>query len=361
MAEPRVFLSFQHDDVPDVVGRLRDDLAAVFGGDNAYVGFEQIEFGKDFRTGIRKAILSADVMLLVIGPRFHLERLHTPDDFVRIEVEMALGTGIRVVPALVDGTTLPSPESLPPTLEAVAYQQVARLRPDPDFAVDVRRLIQSIRRLTTGTQPPAGRVVELGGGQAAAAVAAFEAPIGSLSKLVQDGAFALWDEEFVRNTIQQVLLWRERDEANPQIFELLIADVVKRVLDQLTDPAPLRGELLRLGADEYLADDIAGRITATVGSMTDLGDDDPRRDAELLERIAEATDRMAAAVEGSDLPKSLTRKAGEAAALGAAGAVGKAGADKGLHLLRESLGDEWSKLQVGLMIAWRAVRDLFVR
>jgi hypothetical protein len=41
--------------------------------------------------------------------------------------------------------------------------------------------------------------------------------------------------------------------------------------------------------------------------------------------------------------------------------VGKAGADKGLHLLRELLADEWPKLQIGLMLGWRAVRDLFVR
>jgi len=203
--------------------------------------------------------------------------------------------------------------------------------------------------------------MEMGAGGAAAAVGAFEAPLGALNNLVQDGAFALWDEEFVRNTVQQILLWRERDEANPQIFELLVADVVKRVLDRLTDPAPLRRELLRLGADEHLAEDIAGRVGRTVGEMTDLGGPDPVEDARLLERIAEATDRTAAAVEASDLPKSLTRKAGEAAALGAAGAVGKAGADKGLHLLRELVDDEWPKLQIGLMLGWRAVRDLFVR
>src|SRR5688500_7933287 len=105
-----------------------------------------------------------------------------------------------------------------------------------------------------------------------------------------------------------VLIWRDQEGADPQVFELLVAGVVKR---------------------ERPADDIAGRITATVGTMTGLGDDDPRR------RIAEATDRTAAAVVGIDLPKSSGRKAGEATALGAAGAVG--------------------------MLGWRAVRELFVR
>lgn len=212
-----------------------------------------------------------------------------------------------------------------------------------------QRVIES---MSAGTK----RVEVVGTYEAAATAAAFEPPIASLTRLAHDGALSEWDEEFVRNTIQQIHLWRQRDEASPQIFELLVADLVKKLLEPLSDPAPLRAELVRLGADHDLADEVSRRVAESVTELTGLGDDDPVVDAALLERIAASTERTAAALE-----KPMAKRLAEQAALGGAGAVGKGAATAGLHAVSALFTEEWPKIQVGLLLAWRTVKEWFVR
>ena len=60
----------------------------------------------------------------MIGPRWLTaadsrgeRRLSRADDYVRLEVETALGRNIRVVPALVAGASMPVADDLPGTLE----------------------------------------------------------------------------------------------------------------------------------------------------------------------------------------------------------------------------------------------------
>jgi hypothetical protein len=74
------------------------------------------------RRVITGAVQSCAVLLAVIGGRW-LEaagpdgrRLDDPDDFVRLEIEAALARGVRVIPVLVDGTTMPRPDQLPASL-----------------------------------------------------------------------------------------------------------------------------------------------------------------------------------------------------------------------------------------------------
>jgi hypothetical protein len=62
-------------------------------------------------------------MLVVIGEKWLTvadehgsPRLDDPEDFVRVEVEAALASNIRVVPILVGGAELPSTEDLPGSL-----------------------------------------------------------------------------------------------------------------------------------------------------------------------------------------------------------------------------------------------------
>lgn len=213
---------------------------------------------------------------------------------------------------------------------------------------------QTMRRLPRVTQAEASEVV-----------AKFEAPIGSLSHIVHSGDLAVWDEDFVRNTVQQIALWRQRDEASPQIFELLIADVVSRLLSRLTDPEPLSAELQRLGADLDTANLVSEKVVGAIDASRQLGQADPVKDAEVLDRIAASTERAAAALEGIETAttktKSFSRSSAEKLAGGAAGAVGKSAAETVLGRLRGALDDDWTKLQIGLVMAWRAVKSIFVQ
>jgi len=47
-------------------------------------------------------------------------RLDNPNDFVRIEITTALKRGIRVIPVLVDGASMPRPSDLPDDLKSLA-------------------------------------------------------------------------------------------------------------------------------------------------------------------------------------------------------------------------------------------------
>jgi hypothetical protein len=198
---------------------------------------------------------------------------------------------------------------------------------------------------------------------AARTTAAFEAPFAGLQHLADDGTLNEDDEDFFRNTIQQIGLWRQRDGASPQVFELLIADLVKRLLSLLVDVGEMEQALRRFGADDETARDVAERVVAAINTMTELGGSDGVRDAELLTAITDQTDRIEDALRGLAPPpkKGLARKTGEAAVIAGGAAAGKFVADAGLHAVVHAFDDKWSAIRIGLMMGWRAVRELFVR
>ena len=62
--------------------------------------------------------------------------------------------GKRPIPVLVGDARMPSPDVLPDELEALAYLNAMRLRPDPDFTADVARLIAGIAAAEPVGPPP---------------------------------------------------------------------------------------------------------------------------------------------------------------------------------------------------------------
>jgi len=98
------------------------------------------------------------VVIIVIGPQWVLitddegkRRLNDPNDFVRIEVESALKrTDVLVVPVLVNNATMPSAESLPPSLKDLAFRNSVVVRNDPDFNPDINHLITAIEKRLKG-------------------------------------------------------------------------------------------------------------------------------------------------------------------------------------------------------------------
>ena len=99
MAE--IFLSYRRDDSTSATGRLADALEAHFGDDRVFRDRE-IAAGEDFVEAIRRSVESATVVLVVVG-RHWLDardaagrrRLDDPGDFVRLEIELALGGARR--------------------------------------------------------------------------------------------------------------------------------------------------------------------------------------------------------------------------------------------------------------------------
>lgn len=200
--------------------------------------------------------------------------------------------------------------------------------------------------------------------EAAAAVGAFEAPLRILAEQAQDAEMADWDAEFVRNTLEQIHLWRQRPEANPQIFELLIADLVRQFLSQLTNTDSLREVLLDQGATEDLADDVAAQMADAVRAMAGLGNDDAHQDAAQLDRIATAAEEISEEIgrladEGGPESEQLRDVMAKSAAAEFGTRIGQ-GAAAGIGALGFLVVSEWATVQLGLLAAWHFVRGIFL-
>ncbi len=149
VAEPvSVFLSHRRSDTPYAAGRLADRLGERF---NLFMDID-IAPGLHFGRALTEAVEGCDVMVVLIGPSWlsaveedGSRRLDNPRDWVVQEIEAALAREVTVIPVLVDGARMPTPDQLPAPLEALAFRQALSLRHE-SFATDITTLVGSIDR-----------------------------------------------------------------------------------------------------------------------------------------------------------------------------------------------------------------------
>lgn len=152
-AQPfQIFISYRRDDTADAAGRLYDALAAEF-GDRIFMDIDTIEPGVDFVDVVHRAVGSCDVLLALIGDRWATvtdargrRRLDDPEDFVRMEIEAALGRDVRVIPVLLQDAPMPSLDELPETLARLARRNAVQISP-ARWHYDVDRLVETLRKL----------------------------------------------------------------------------------------------------------------------------------------------------------------------------------------------------------------------
>lgn len=147
-----IFISYRRDDSPGFAGRLAEDLDAAFGADQVFRDIDDIRPGEDFVKAITSHLQSVDVLLAVIGPDWlnaskdgH-RRLDDPEDFVRVEIQLALAAGKPVWPVLIGGVVMPRESDLPAALRGLARHQAVVLA-DASWRDDVARLVVALRPL----------------------------------------------------------------------------------------------------------------------------------------------------------------------------------------------------------------------
>jgi hypothetical protein len=152
---PKIFISYRRQDSNHQAGRLYDHLSAHFGPDQLFKDVDSIELGQDFRRVLAEKVGECDVLLALVGDGWlsaastaGQRRLDDPTDYVRIEIESALRREIPVIPLLVGQAPVPPPDSLPPSLQDLAYRHGMHIRPDPDFRDDVQRLVRHLSKMT---------------------------------------------------------------------------------------------------------------------------------------------------------------------------------------------------------------------
>lgn len=148
---PRIFISYRRSDTRAIAGRLHDRLEMAFGDENIFKDVDDITPGADFRDVLRAALSECDVLLVLIGKNWTQGRLFDENDFVRFEVATALRRDdMTVIPVLLDGAQMPTPDELPDDMRSLAYRNAVVVRHDPDFRRDVDRLIDQLKKLVTG-------------------------------------------------------------------------------------------------------------------------------------------------------------------------------------------------------------------
>jgi tetratricopeptide (TPR) repeat protein len=155
---PRIFISYRREDAAGDAGRLADHLHRRFGKNQVFLDIDTIDPGTDFVQVLHESLQETAAVLVVIGPRWTsvrdaggIRRLDSEKDFVRREVEEALGRSIPVVPVLVQGATMPRAEDLPASLASLATRQAATLD-HAEFHDDAERLCDRLATML-GTDP----------------------------------------------------------------------------------------------------------------------------------------------------------------------------------------------------------------
>ena len=155
---PRIFISYRREDAAGDAGRLADHLHRRFGRDHVFLDIDTIDPGRDFVQVLQSSLRETAAVLVVIGPRWTslvdaagVRRLDSPTDFVRLEVEAALGRNIPVVPVLVQGATMPRAEDLPASLASLVTRQAVSLD-HAEFHDDAERLCDRLETVMGGGQ-----------------------------------------------------------------------------------------------------------------------------------------------------------------------------------------------------------------
>jgi TIR domain len=125
---PSVFISYRRDDTAGAAGHLADDLGERFGRSRVFIDVDSIPLATNFEDRIHAALDSCQVVLVLIGTEWLTARLPSGErriddehDYLRQEVAAALEReDVAVIPVLVDGASMPSPEDLPSDISELA-------------------------------------------------------------------------------------------------------------------------------------------------------------------------------------------------------------------------------------------------
>ena len=156
---PGIFISYRRNESAGYAGRLFDRLAARFGEDRVFMDVDTLTPSEHFATRIERAIATADVMLVLIGPGWvaQADRLAHPNDFVRREILAAMRVECRLVPVALDGVSLPAAASLPEDLRPLLASEGAVLR-HGEFGRDADHLADALARFVR----PSGDAIRRG-------------------------------------------------------------------------------------------------------------------------------------------------------------------------------------------------------
>ena len=160
---PKLFISYRRDETPVSAAWLYEVLVERFGEQNVFMDLT-LKPGEDFVQRITDVLGSCHILLLVMGPRWAKPGdgtgpagIRDPDDFVRLEAEVAMARrDVEVLPVLVGGAKMPHRDELPEKIQGLTRIQAKQLT-DYRRAADMRELVARVEELlppeTVGHDP----------------------------------------------------------------------------------------------------------------------------------------------------------------------------------------------------------------
>ena len=148
MGKTNIFISYRRKDSQNNTDRIFDRLVKRYGYESIFKDVDSISAGKQFDDEIMKSLSKTDIFLLIIGKNWvgKLEdgsiRIDNEDDFVRIELEEAINLELVIIPILVNDASIPN--DLPKSLMGIKKINALKVRADPDFKNDIKRLYSAI-------------------------------------------------------------------------------------------------------------------------------------------------------------------------------------------------------------------------
>ena len=169
----KIFVSYRREDSAANALGISQYLEREFGSRNVFIDID-MRAGAKFPVVLAQRLKECAVMLVLIGPHWldvrdpdGNRRLDNPDDWVRLELGMALKRGITVIPVLVGGANLPSKAALPDDIKGLLDHQSASIG-NASFRSDMAGLVRDIRpersnkRIWTGAALAGAAAVVLG-------------------------------------------------------------------------------------------------------------------------------------------------------------------------------------------------------
>ncbi|MEM6627487.1 MAG: toll/interleukin-1 receptor domain-containing protein, partial [Pseudomonadota bacterium] len=184
-----IFISYRRSDSAAFAGRIADFFAYNYDDVRVFFDIVGIDPGADFVETIRTRIQSSEIVLAIIGETWlsaadadGARRLDNPQDFVRLELAMALELGARVIPVLLDNAQMPGANELPKELAGLARCNAELVR-GAAFQRDAQHLGEFvysylIDSTKTVTAAPLAEARAVDGAVKSSLVAAFETYCG---------------------------------------------------------------------------------------------------------------------------------------------------------------------------------------
>lgn len=156
-----VFISYRSADQA-MAGALHAALVRNLGAGQVFYDVADIGAGDDFAATFLERLHAAEVLLVVIGPQWlrtdssGTRPIDRDNDKVHREIATGFQANLKVVPALVENTRMPSPSDLPSDIRNLSRQQYLRIdyRSLDSETASVSTLLPVVHALEQAEQTP---------------------------------------------------------------------------------------------------------------------------------------------------------------------------------------------------------------